>query len=105
MKDKRREIEATTRKTASANKFQADLTPTEILDEDAIIAQWTASAAISTIQAKTMLTSLECFIMEALGKGCQLNFNLASFYPRLSGALSTRDADIRTRTGCMYAER
>ena len=93
MKDKRREIEATTRKTASANKFQADLTPTEILDEDAIIAQWTESAAISTIQAKTMLTSLECFIMEALGKGCQLNFSLASFYPRLSGALSTRDAD------------
>ena len=93
MKDKRREIEATPRKTASAGKFQADLTPTEILDEDTIIAQWTASAAISTIQAKTMLTSLECFIMEALAKGRQLNFNLASFYPRLSGALSTRDAD------------
>ena len=93
MKDKRREIEATPRKTASAGKFQADLTPTEILDEDTIITQWTASAAISAIQAMTMLTSLECFIMEALAKGHQLNFNLASFYPRFSGALSTRDAD------------
>ena len=93
MKDKRKEIEATPRKTARAGKFQADLAPAEILDEDAIIAQWTASTAISQIQAKTMLTSLECFIMDALGKGHQLNFSLASFYPRLSGALSTRDAD------------
>jgi hypothetical protein len=93
MKDKRKEIEATPRKTARAGKFQADLAPAEILDEDAIIAQWAASTAISQIQAKTMLTSLECFIMDALGKGHQLNFSLASFYPRLSGALSTRDAD------------
>ena len=43
MKDKRKEIEATPRKTARAGKFQADLAPAEILDEDAIIAQWTAS--------------------------------------------------------------
>ena len=52
-----------------------------------------ASAAIGTIQARTMLTSLEYFIMESLGNGRQLNFRLASFYPRLSGALSARDAD------------
>lgn len=93
MKDKRKTITVRTRTTASADKFQAYLDPTEILDEDAIAEQWAASAAISTIQAKTVLASLECFIMEELGKGRQLNFGLVSFYPRLSGALTTRDAD------------
>ena len=93
MKAERKEIEATTRSTSSAGKFQADLTPTDILDEDAIVAQWAASAAIGTIQARTMLASLEWFIMESVAKGRQLNFRLASFYPRLSGALTTRDAD------------
>lgn len=93
MKANRKEITAATRGTASAGKFQADITPTDILDEDAIVAQWAASAAIGTIQARTMLTSLEYFIMESLGNGRQLNFRLASFYPRLSGALSARDAD------------
>ena len=87
MRDKRKTIAAKTRTTASADKFQAYLDPTEILDEDAIVAEWAASAGLGTIQAKTALTSLECFIMEELGKGRQLNFGLVSFYPRLSGAL------------------
>ena len=93
MRDKRKTIAAKTRTIASADKFQAYLDPTEILDEDAIVAEWAASAGLGTIQAKTALASLECFIMEELGKGRQLNFGLVSFYPRLSGALSTRDAD------------
>lgn len=84
---------ATPRKTASGGKFQADLTPVDVLDDAAIAARWAESAAISFTQAKTMLASLEGFILEALGDGLQLNFNLASFYPRLSGALSARNAN------------
>ncbi len=93
MQTNRKELVATPRKTASGGKFQADLAPADILDEAAIAERWAQSAAINPIQAKTMLVSLEGFILEALGKGFQLNFNLASFYPRLSGALSARNAD------------
>ena len=93
MQTYRKELVATPRKTASGGKFQADLAPADILDEAAIAERWAQSAAISPIQAKTMLVSLEGFILEALGKGFQLNFNLASFYPRLSGALSARNAN------------
>ena len=86
-------IEAKARSRSSGGKFQADLTPSEVLNEDAVAEQWAASAAMSLVQAKTALASLECFITESLGKGWQLNFKLVSFYPRLSGALSTKDAD------------
>lgn len=93
MQTHRRELVATPRKTASGGKFQADLAPADILDEAAIAERWAQSAAISVTQAKTMLASLEGFILEALGDGLQLNFNLASFYPRLSGALSAQNAN------------
>ena len=93
MQAHRKELVATPRKTASGGKFQADLAPAETLDEASIVERWAQSAAISVTQAKTMLVSLEGFILEALGEGLQLNFNLASFYPRLSGALSSRNAN------------
>ena len=93
MKAYLKELVAKPRKTASGGKFQADLTPADVLNEAAIAEQWAASAAISVTMAKTMLASLEGFVMEALGDGLQLNFNLVSFYPRLSGALSARNAN------------
>ena len=40
-----------------------------------------------------MLTGLEGFILQELAQGRRLDFNLVSFYPRLSGALSSRDSD------------
>lgn len=88
-----KELVAKPRKTASGGKFQADLTPADILNEAAIAERWAASAAISVTMAKTMLASLEGFVMESLGEGLQLNFNLVSFYPRLSGALSAQNAN------------
>lgn len=93
MQTSRKELVVTPRNTASGGKFQADLAPTDILDETLIAERWAQSAAISVTQAKTMLASLEGFILESLGDGFQLNFNLASFYPRLSGALSSRNAN------------
>ena len=93
MKKHIKELVAKPRKTASGGKFQADLTPADVLNEAAIAERWAASAAISVTMAKTMLASLEGFVMEALGDGLQLNFNLVSFYPRLSGALSARNAN------------
>jgi hypothetical protein len=35
----------------------------------------------------------ESFILDQLAKGFRLDFGLVSFYPRLSGGLSSRDAD------------
>jgi hypothetical protein len=40
-----------------------------------------------------MIGSLEECILDALSDGYQLNFGLVSFYPRLSGALPSRDSD------------
>ena len=93
MKKYIKELVAKPRKTASGGKFQADLVPADVLNEAAIAERWAASAAINVTMAKTMLASLEGFVMEALGEGLQLNFNLVSFYPRLSGALSARNAN------------
>ena len=51
------------------------------------------TAGLKPILAQTVLTSLEGFILQELAKGRRLDFNLVSFYPRLSGALSSRDSD------------
>ena len=48
------------------------------------------------VLAKTMIGSLEEFILQALAEGKQLDFGLVSFYPRLSGALPSRDSDPAT---------
>ena len=42
---------------------------------------------------KTVISSLEEFILHALAEGKQLDFGLVSFYPRLSGGLASRDSD------------
>lgn len=93
MKTTPKKLKVNVRNAASAGKFQTHLVPDEVLDENAIVQAWSAGAAINATMARTMLASLEGFIVESLQSGLQLNFNLVSFYPRLSGALSARNAD------------
>jgi hypothetical protein len=58
-----------------------------------IAEQWAESASLKSVMAKTVIGSLEEFILQALAEGKQLDFGLVSFYPRLSGALPSRDSD------------
>ena len=93
MQTNRRQIKVKPRATTVGGKFQADMEPVDILNEKDIVTAWAASAGLSSVMARTALTSLEGFILQELAKGRRLDFNLVSFYPRLSGALSSRDSD------------
>ena len=93
MYQKRQQIKVKPRVTTVNGKFQADMEPTDILSEKDIVTRWAENAGLKPIMAQAALTSLEGFILQELAKGRRLDFNLVSFYPRLSGALSSRDSD------------
>ena len=92
----RTKIKAVARANAMNGTFQVKLEPTDVLTMDGIIERWAAYAGINHGQARTQLMGFEDFILDELAKGRQLDFGLVSFYPRLSGGLSSRDADPET---------
>ena len=94
----RTKLKAIPRQTAvkggQARRFQVDLEPTNILSGDELFAEL-AKFGFSgePFQAQMALLTIERFIEMKLAEGCQIDLGLVSFVPRLSGALSTRDAD------------
>jgi hypothetical protein len=88
----RTKIKAAARENDAAGKFQTDLTPNETLEGDALIKRWAEYSRLNAAQAQTALVLLKGFILDELAKGNKLDFELVSFYPRLSGALSSRDS-------------
>lgn len=93
MYQKRQQIKIKPRKTSINGKIQADMEPTDTLSGTELVTRWAEAAGLKPILAQTVLTSLEGFILQELAAGRRLDFNLVSFYPRLSGALSSRDSD------------
>ena len=93
MYQKRQQIKVKPRMTTVNGKFQADMEPTDTLSGPELLARWAEAAGLKPILAQTVLTGLEGFILQELAAGRRLDFNLVSFYPRLSGALSSRDSD------------
>ena len=93
MYQNRKQIKVKPRKTTVRGKFQADLEPFDTLSGKELVQRWAENAGLKPILAQTVLTSLEGFILQELSEGRRLDFTLASFYPRLSGALSSRDSD------------
>lgn len=93
---KKRELRATTRKSAASGKFQADLEPTETLDLDGFAEWWAERAYAKPFEIKRAVELVEGGVLAALKEGCKVSLGLATFYPRLSGALSARDADPET---------
>ena len=93
MYQKRRQLKVKPRATTVSGKFQADLEPADTVAGQELIQCWAESVGLTPIMAKTMLTGLEGFVLQELAQGRRLDFNLVSFYPRLSGALSSRDSD------------
>ena len=89
---RRSKITAVTRNKDAAGKFQTDLTPIDTLSGDELAERWATYSRQTHAQAQAMLTMLEGFILSELAEGRKLDFGLVSFYPRLSGALSSRDS-------------
>ena len=89
----KKRINVKTRNVAVSGKFQASLELEETLEMDEIAARWAERSGLRLNLTQMVLTSLSEFIIGELSEGRQLNFDLVSFYPRLSGALSSRDAD------------
>lgn len=96
MQRERKTLSVTVRNRRSAKKFQADIKVSGRMGLAEIAEQWAESSAMKPVLAKTMIGSLEEFILQALAEGKQLDFGLVSFYPRLSGALPSRDSDPAT---------
>ena len=90
--NRRAKIMAVTRGNAAAGKFQTNLTPTATLSGRELIERWAAYSRQNTAQAHASLMMLEGFVLDELAKGRKIDFDLVSFYPRLSGALSSRDS-------------
>ena len=88
----RAKIMAVTRRNAAAGKFQTNLTPVTTLSGKDLVERWAAYSRLNSAVAEATLTMLEGFILAELAEGKKLDFNLVSFYPRLSGALSNRDS-------------
>lgn len=93
MKKIRKTLKVIARKNAVGGKFQSEIKPVGVLDVMEIAERWAESMALKPGMAKMMIGSLEDFILDALSDGYQLNFGLVTFYPRLSGALPSRDSD------------
>ena len=81
------------RDTAVSGRYQAEIEPNRVYSVKGIAQCLAERMAIRPSVAEGMILCLEELIIDQLAEGNQLNFNLASFYPRLSGALSSRDAD------------
>ena len=92
----KKRINVKARNVSVSGKFQASLEPVEVLEMDEIAARWAERSGLRFNLTQMALTSLSEFIMSELADGNQLNFDLVSFYPRLSGALPSRDADPET---------
>ena len=90
--NKRAKIMAVSRQNDAAGKFQTNLTPVTTLSGKDLVERWAAYSRLNSAVAEATLTMLEGFILSELAEGKKLDFNLVSFYPRLSGALSNRDS-------------
>ena len=88
----RTRIMAATRENDTAGKFQADLSPVETISGKELAERWAEYSHQNAAQAQATLTMLEGFVLEELAKGKKIDFELVSFYPRLSGALPSRDS-------------
>ena len=83
-------------KPLANGQYQTDIVPNAVLDMEDIAKGWAEQSAMRPGFAKSMVESLEGYILDELGKGNQLSFGLVSFYPRLSGNLEMRDSNPAT---------
>ena len=84
-------------KTGVSRRFQASLALKGNLAGDELVEQLAQYGFDGqSARARYALMTIEAFIEKKLAEGYQLDLKLASFYPKLSGALSARDEDPET---------
>ena len=91
--DRRQSIKAVARSTAMGGTFQAAMRPVDVLTMDDIAERWASYSGQPHGMSKSHLIGFVNFILDQLARGYRLDFGLVSFYPRLSGGLTSRDAD------------
>jgi len=93
----RREIQVVTRENGmgegESRAFQAKAVPNMTLSGEDLVKRFAERADIHPMRARMAIDLLEGFILDQLAEGNRLDFGLVTFYPRLSGGLSSRDAD------------
>ena len=84
-------------KSGKTRRFQVDLEPKGVLAGEELITELAKYGFDNEpIKAETALLTIEKFIEKKLAEGFQVDLSLASFVPRLSGALSAKDVDPET---------
>lgn len=74
--------------------FQARVVPNDTLQGDSLVEKLVQGDYFgSAAQARNAISNIEEFILAELKKGNRIDFPFASFYPRLSSALSARNVD------------
>lgn len=94
-------LNALPRKTAvkggKNRRFQVDLEPRGTLAGEDLVRELAKYGFVGEcVKAEMALMLVEGFIAEKLSEGYRLDLKYVTFSPRLSGALSTRDADPET---------
>lgn len=81
-------------KTGKTRRFQVELEPNGVLEGEELIEELAKYGyGNERVRAELAITILEGFVTEKLAEGYRIDMGLVSFVPRLSGALSTKDAD------------
>ena len=80
-------------KPLANGQYQTDVVPNAVRDVEDIAKGWAGQSAMRPALARSMIESLEGYILDELRQGNQLNFGIVSFYPRLSGNLPKRDSN------------
>lgn len=81
-------------KIGKNRRFQVDLETRGVLSGDELVSTLAEFGFNGDVlRARMAIMVLEEFIEKKLSEGYQVDLGLASFVPRLSGALTTRDAD------------
>ena len=99
-------LKVTTRTTSASKQrsaFQAVVEPVRTLAGSSLIKEMSEYLHIGTFEAEIMLARLEGFITESLRQGYRLDFNLATFYPKLSNSIPSVDSDPNAHAKPMAA--
>jgi len=87
------DVKTRTKGAGGHQAFQAEVVPNETLSGDALYERLAERSNLTPSMARIYVDTLQGFILEQIAKGNRLDFDLMTFYPRLSGGLSSRDAD------------
>ena len=89
-----------TSRSASSSKeklaFRADVEPTRTIKGKSLAKKMSEMLNITEFEALMAIAHVDAFIKQALQEGMRLDFEYATYYPSLSAALPSIDADPET---------